>query len=301
MKIKLELVQQLMLDSAVQRGRPGFVTAASGLVLKGGVFYTCADDELHLGVFEAKRESGALHRIFDGELPVATADRKKKKPDLESLTYLPPSQAFRDGALLAVPSGSKPNRMIGKAIPYAGVAPDFAKAFDVDFKDLFAHLASLYRDLNVEGAAVLGETFRLLQRGNGKPAQNATIDLDLNEILSDLAMRRPLAKRAYLKSREHDLGSIGNIKLTFTDCCYGPHARLWFLAAAEDTESTYDDGAFKGAVLGRMDSAGTTTDFHELDIHYKPEGLWVEPDGTFFIVTDADSPRTASRLYKGKL
>ena len=66
-------------------GRPAHISAASGLVWIGSQFYVVADDEFHLGVFSQDALSpGRLIRLFDGALPDSKAERKKRKPDLET-------------------------------------------------------------------------------------------------------------------------------------------------------------------------------------------------------------------------
>ena len=63
------------------------VSAASGLVLRGGSFHIVADDENAMFVFKA---DDALRRValLPGELPAEHASRKARKPDLEILVDL---------------------------------------------------------------------------------------------------------------------------------------------------------------------------------------------------------------------
>src|SRR5262245_52390116 len=66
---------------------PSHLSAASGLACAGSTIYVVADDELHLGVFDAAGHApGHLLRLFEGELPMAKAARKRQKPDLEAIT-----------------------------------------------------------------------------------------------------------------------------------------------------------------------------------------------------------------------
>ena len=111
--ITLTKVRQLDLSAATP-GRPLYLSAASGLVCLRSFNYVVADDELHLGVFRANsNEPGHLVRLFEGELPAGNADRKKQKADFEALALLPTFGNYPDGALLALGSGSRPNRRLG--------------------------------------------------------------------------------------------------------------------------------------------------------------------------------------------
>src|ERR1044072_5392942 len=112
--IALTKLRDLDLAAGPAAGRPAHLSAASGLACINSFIYVVADDELHLGVFRnGHREPGHLIRLFDGELPDAKADRKRQKPDLEALTLLPACEGHPHGLLLALGSGSTPNRRRG--------------------------------------------------------------------------------------------------------------------------------------------------------------------------------------------
>ena len=65
------------------------LAAASGLVCAHGRVYVMGDDEQHLVVFNDRRSAGHLHRVRSGHLPAHAAQRKRVKPDFESLLLLP--------------------------------------------------------------------------------------------------------------------------------------------------------------------------------------------------------------------
>jgi hypothetical protein len=105
--IRLGKLRELDLSTTTSPQRSAHLSAASGLVQIDSLIYVVADDELHLGVFDAAgTRPGHLIRLFDGELPEPAAKRKKRKPDCEALTLLPPHGAYPHGALLALGSGS---------------------------------------------------------------------------------------------------------------------------------------------------------------------------------------------------
>ena len=98
------------------------------------------------------------------------------------------------------------------------------------------------------------------------------------------------------------MGLIGKCPLTFTDAFAETSGNVWFLAAAEETHSTYDDGRYCGSAIGKMNADGEIKAIFRLDSPFKPEGIWVDDEaGNFFVVTDADDPEIPSGLYRGVL
>ena len=96
------------------RGRT-YLSAASGLVRVQEQLYVVADDEHYFAVFDARAPEapGRLIRLFAGELPKGQKKRKARKPDVEALARLPALPDCPSGALLALGSGSRPNRNAG--------------------------------------------------------------------------------------------------------------------------------------------------------------------------------------------
>ena len=114
MTLRLKRLRTLRLKDASAPGRPPFISAASGLVPVGNWLYVIADDELHLGVFPATGAAkGTLLRLLPGKLPTEAKKRKAQKADVEVLTLLPRFAGCPHGALLALGSGSRPNRRRG--------------------------------------------------------------------------------------------------------------------------------------------------------------------------------------------
>ncbi len=257
-----------------------FISSASGLLLLRDQFYVVSDDERSLICLPSSlKESATLLPMLEGELPADQHLRKKMKPDFESIIHLSQSDS-----LLCLASGSTENRS-----RCALVTNDY-QVTELSMQNTFHHLRQIFPELNIEGGLVLGHTVRLFQRGNGQKRQNAIIDLELNSFLQD--------KVKDLQIRHIDLGMLNRFPLSFTDGCL-VGSDCFFLAAAESTESTYLDGEFLGAVLGRMNHAGDVLEMHPIDIPFKPEGLFI--DGTrVFVVTDADDRSKASGLYLGR-
>lgn len=280
------------------------VKAASGLVKSGGNFFVIADDELSL--FEFNFE-GLTHAksltLKSGELPQNAKDRKKQKPDWEALVKLNLTQA--DSVLLAVPSGSTENRLRGAFVKLnpQGLIDPLVKVSEADFSKLYAALKEKLPELNIEGACVLNNKFKLLQRGNGASGVNAIIDLDFEGFCNDLIQNTAIDPKNITAINTYDLGSLDRYKLDFTDACAVGDS-MWFIAVAEDSQSTYEDGKYHGAIIGCLDSSGREIARYEIDCALKPEGLWVEAENnrlSFYVVTDADSPTINAAIYYGKL
>lgn len=255
-----------------------YIAAASGLALIGDTFHVVADDELFFVRFKLNGPSEVV-KIFEGILPEEPKARKKLKPDFESLVALP------DQSVLCIPSGSKENRFLGAIVTKDN------KVKEVSFIHIYHELGKHFSELNIEGAVLFEDKIRLFQRGNGAHHQNGIIDLPLEEFLDD-QFNNPVIKKI-------KLGSLNGISLSFTDACLSD-GLFWFLAVSENSESTYLDGDFDGAIIGAMDLEGNIHFEEVLDIPNKPEGLVVNGKN-FYIVTDADDRSQPSKLFAGVL
>ena len=76
-----------------------------------------------------------------------------------------------------------------------------------------------------------------------------------------------------------------------------------FLAAAENTESTYDDGEVFGSIIGRIDIETMKIDFTKvISNSHKFEGLTVFKDSNekieFLLCEDTDSDVLETQIYK---
>lgn len=287
------------LDIIEPDGQRSFVSAASGLVRAGGYFHVVSDDELYLASFSVNGEQpGQLLRILDGHLPEDATARKKQKPDFEVLLALPPNAKNPDGALLALGSGSRPNRRRGVIITLGADGKALA-SHTLDLTPLFTPLDAKLKETNIEGAAILGNEFLLFQRGNAGAAVNAIVAYPLDETLKFLA--DPTVALPAPDIRRVDLGAAKGVPLGFTDAAALPDGRIVFSAAAEASSNAYDDGALAGAVIGLMDSTGVILSKRPLSPVVKVEGIAARLNGESIylnLVTDADDPKIAASLYE---
>lgn len=271
----------------------------------GKFLYVIADDELHLAVFEATgADAGSLLRLFDGELPESASKRKKKKPDLEALTLLPPFASFAHGALFALGSGSTRNRRTGALLGLGADGVPNGSPVAVDLSDLCGVLEEEFPELNIEGAVVSGGELRLFQRGNKRAAHNAVARFRLSEVLEALASGARSEPPRPIAIQRVDLGEIDGIPLCFTDAAPLPDGAMVFTAIAEDTDDSYRDGPCAGAAVGILGNDGKLRYLDRLDLPRKVEGVEAQVEGKvirLLLVTDADDASVPATLFSAQI
>ena len=302
--IRPRLIGPLMLASLSEAGNARHLSAASGMVVAGNFLYVIADDELHLGVFDSRaQDGGRLARMFSGELPDGPALRKAAKPDLEALVRLPSFAACPHGVLLALPSGSRPNRHTGVVLALDADDRLFGTPFPLDLSPFYLPLEASFPALNIEGAVVLGTELVLLQRASRMHPESALICLPLEDVLramnsTDIATSTPARVRIV------DLGTIQGVPLGFSDGAALPDGRIVFSAVAENAEDTYLDGPCIGAAIGIIGTDGQVEALHRLEPMQKVEGVNATIHGDLIhllMVTDADDADVPSRLLSAEI
>ena len=297
--IHTQKIRELHLTHGTSESRSPFISAASGLVKVNNLLYVVADDEHHLGVFSAGEVlPGELVRLFEGTLPDKFKKRKAQKPDLETLLLLPTFAGYPHGALLAMGSGSKPNRDTGilLGLDALGNVNSVPRLFDLSL--LYDAIRTEVDGLNIEGAVIAGGQLLLLQRGN-KGAVNALIACELDSFIDDLAVHNAPQLRAPPVVRAVPLGDIDGVPLCFTDADVLPDGNLLFTAVAENTDNSFDDGTSGGSAIGIVDVHGKVKTIERLDQPYKVEGVaaTMHADGIhLLLVTDADDASKAACL-----
>jgi hypothetical protein len=151
-------------------------------------------------------------------------------------------------------------------------------------------LASLNDDeLNIEGAICANKTMLLFQRGNAQNSKNGIFIIPDNASLSKHFVSITLPK-------------IENIEVSFTDAVLVDEF-IYFLATAEDTISTYEDGEVLGSLIGKMKS--DTFEIIETQIisnSQKFEGITLyknnEIEIQFLLCEDNDTEILESKIYK---
>lgn len=291
--MQLTHLRDLTVETALASGHR-FLSAASGLVVRGSSLYVVADDAHCLAVFDLDAAApGRLIQLIPGALPLDAAQRKRMKPDFEILLALPGSTGTR---LLALGSGSTAQRMRGAIIelPASG-APAMVRL--IDLQPLFAALTPLVAEINLEGAVLRQDRLLLFNRGNMARPASQVLEVPLAAVLASTAVV------ATLRAELH-LPLLAGVPLTVTDACALDDGRILLSAVAEATADSYADGALRGAALVELDAAFRVRRTQPLEPSIKVEGLAAQagPDGlNLLCVTDADDPDRASGLWTARL
>ncbi|MGH2664234.1 DUF6929 family protein [Flavobacterium sp.] len=253
------------------------IGSASGLVYYNNSLFMISDSSGFLyeyGLDSAQLQQHSL--IKNSTQNIA----KKQKPDFESIT-------LKDDKLYVFGSGSTKNRNRQFIFDLKT-----QEATEHDLTDLYqkvkASAAISDDNLNIEGALFYKDCLYLFQRGNGANSQNGIAIIDKNENGSVRFVPLQLPK-------------IKHVEATFTDAVL-MHDKIYFLAAAEDTVSTYEDGEVMGCLIGCIDTATFQTDFtYQITDSHKFEGLTVykqsEEKIIFLLCEDNDTEALESKIY----
>lgn len=259
------------------------LSAASGLVVADDGLWVVADDLALLHRYDLI--GGFLERLF---LDAAASDQplpKADKPDLEALAQLP------DGVLLALGSGSRPQRRLGYRVDAA------RRVSPIDLSPLYLALEGRLPALNIEGAVVRGNSLLLAHRGSGDAA-SALVELDLEAVMADLPGGR-LGATGLRAVRPFDPGRLDGVRLALSDLAVHPDGTLWYSAAAERTDDPYQDGVVSGSVIGWLDAQGGIGWQDAVLPVCKIEGLHWNPErNSWLAVADADDPQRLAPLLE---
>ncbi|MGI9020750.1 MAG: DUF6929 family protein [Solirubrobacterales bacterium] len=264
--------------------RAAYISAASAVVRRGDFIYVIGDDELDLGVFTVSEGKPGEMR------PALSAGSEGDKPDVEALTALPPFEGAPYGALFGLGSGSKRSRDRGFVWE---IAPDGSLRGDsraIDLHPLYERLRGEIEELNVEGAAVLGDDLWLFHRGNDEESANAVVEVALGEAMASLREDAALEVNDIKRVRAYDLGELGGTRLSFSDATALTDELIVFTASAEA-----EGGGIHGSVVGTISGEGIVERLRTIDRRWKVEGVHAAIDTgvidfVFVCDQDADEP-----------
>ncbi|WP_269227432.1 DUF6929 family protein [Flavobacterium eburneipallidum] len=256
------------------------IGSASGLVYKNDSLFIISDNSSFL--YEYQITEKQLSKINLVENPQENIP-KKDKYDFESI-------ALKGNELHLLGSGStskREKRMIYNL--------DSKKTEQKDLSKLYQNLkqtASITNDeLNIEGAVFDNEKWLLFQRGNGANSKNGIVKINDN-----------LNKNSTIEFIPIQLPKIKQLETSFTDAILVDD-KIYFLATAENTNSTYHDGEILGSIIGRMNSQTFEIEFtQQISETQKFEGLTfykkTETEIEFLICEDNDSDVLEATIYK---
>jgi len=262
------------------------IGSASGLFFNGSSIFLISDNS-HI-LYEYKLADKKLEKVaiapegYNG--PIENVP-KKDKADYEAL-------ATMGDELYLFGSGSteKRNTILHIDSQSKKVYPP------IDATDLYLAMQGFSEidaeNFNIEAAVNDGTTWYLFNRGNGPKGQNGvfTLDGDINETSFQIIYN------------EITLPDINGALAGFTDAVL-VDGKVYFIAAAERSDSTYHDGEVAGTLIGRMDPESMEIEFTEvISQKNKFEGitLYKNTAGSieFLLCEDTDSDVAESDIYK---
>jgi hypothetical protein len=256
------------------------IASASGLVYTENSLFIISDNGSFL--YQYNIPENKLTRI---PLRINSQENipKKDKFDFESIT-------LNKNKLHIFGSGSTAKRE--KQITYSlETATTEEKNLSKLYQKLKLATGISDEDLNIEGALFYNKKLLLFQRGNGVHSRNGIAILD-----------ESLNGNGTIEFIPIQLPKIKHVETSFTDAILVKN-KIYFLATAEDTISTYEDGEILGSIIGQLDVQTMKIDFTEIisDTH-KFEGLTfynkTEDKIEFLLCEDNDTEVLETTIYK---
>lgn len=258
------------------------IGSASGLIYKDNSLLIIGDNSGFLYEYHIDSQDLKRHPLLEN--PTENTP-KKDKADFESITDFGDSiYVFGSG------STEKRNNMIQLSSSNKKVIASN------DISNLYAVLQSFGEikpeDFNIEGAIYNGESWFLLNRGNGSSNKNVLFTIEGKNLTDDFT----------ILSNAYKLPKIQGVRSSFTDGILVDNT-IYFLATAEDTESTYDDGEVLGSLIGSINLKTMKIDFtQKISSTHKFEGLTLYSNSKekieFLLCEDKDTEVLETDIFK---
>jgi hypothetical protein len=265
-KFQLELILQII-----------GIGSASGLVYKDNSLFVISDNSSFLYEYHIlEKELHQIKLLENSQENIAKTD----KPDFEAIT-----QKANKLYLFGSGSTSKRNKRISYDL-------DSKKIEETDLSVIYQNLkhtaAITDADLNIEGAFFHNQKWYFFQRGNGAQSKNGIFILD--------------EKTNAIRFFSIPLPKIQNVEATFTDAILIEN-QIYFLAAVENTTSTYDDGEVLGSFIGALSLDTFELKFiQKISETHKFEGLTLYTNSNqkmeFLLCEDKDTEILETAIYK---
>lgn len=260
------------------------IGSASGLIYKKDSLYIISDNSNYLYEYSLANADLQKHLLIENA-EVNENIPKKMKPDFEAITQ-------NGDDIFVIGSGSTDNRQ--KMIQMSEVQKKVLHNHDLTDLYLsmqyFAGISA--EDFNIEGVIFTGEKWYFFQRGNGKNAKNGIFIVESQYFTQGYS----------LLYTSYDLPKINGIQSSFTDAVLVDDV-CYFLASAEDSQSTYLDGTVAGSSIGKINletmklkKVVTITDKHKFEglTVYKNNPKTIE----FLLCEDGDSDIQETQIFK---
>jgi hypothetical protein len=257
------------------------IGSASGLLYKDNTLLIIGDNSGFLYEYSINSKDLKRHPLLENPMKNTP---KKDKSDFEAITH------FGDN-LYVFGSGSTAKR--NKMIQINTLEKEINTN---DLTDLYGVMQSFGEikpeDFNIEGAIYTGEEWYLFNRGNGKSAKNVLFTIQGKNLINEFN----------ILSNSYKLPKIKGVRSSFTDAV-ALDDKIYFLATAEDTDSTYNDGEILGSFIGYIDIKTMKIDFtKKISDTHKFEGLTVYKNTAstieFLLCDDNDTEVLEANIYK---
>lgn len=261
------------------------IGSASGLFFKSNSLFIISDNSKALYEYSiSDKKLDAYPLLENAELPQDNIP-KKLKPDFESITPYGED-------LCAFGSGSTENR--NKMVQFNTYSKKAVKTLDLS--DLYLSMQYFANikpeDFNIEGAIYTGEVWYFFQRGNGANGQNGVFTVTAENLENEFS----------ILYNSYKLPKIKGVQTTFTDAILVDDM-IYFLATAENSNSTYADGEVLGSIIGSIKTDSMKLKLKQIisDKH-KFEGLTLYKNNKdsleFLLCEDKDTDAQQSDIYR---
>ncbi|WP_338410742.1 hypothetical protein [uncultured Flavobacterium sp.] len=252
------------------------IGSASGLLFNENSLFLISDNSTYLYEYQIEKASLEKHALVENP---AENILKKDKLDFESM-------ALKDNNVIILGSGStkKRNQRISYDLKSKKIEN---KDFSVVYERFKKEASLSDDDLNIEGVIITPDKSYFFQRGNAGNSANGIFILSADDSL--------VFKKIILPK-------INDVEATFTDAIL-VDTTIYFLAAVENTTSTYLDGEILGSFLGKINVENLELENTMLiSKTNKFEGitLFKESDKEieFLLCEDNDTEELKSEIYK---
>lgn len=252
------------------------IGATSGLVYLDNSLFIISDNSTFLYQYHINEKNLDKIKLFENSQENSA---KKDKADFEAITLF-------DNKLYLFGSGStqKRDRRVSFNIENKEIKE---KSLFKIYKRLREAISLADEELNIEGVIITNTPFYFFQRGNGANAQNGVFSYD--------------KKSKMVQFKLITLPKIKGIEATFTDAIRIDNT-IYFLAAAENTNSTYEDGEVLGSLIGTIDLKSMTLEnCLQISKTHKFEGLTLYKKTAtqieLLLCEDNDSDELESKIY----
>ncbi len=253
------------------------IGAASGIVYQDNSLFIVSDNSNFLCQYKISEKKLDKIKLFENRPEIVA---KKDKADFETLTLF-------QNKLYLFGSGStkKRNARVTCNLENKEIKE---KNLSKIYKRLIETLSIADDELNIEGVIITDETTYFFQRGNGSNAQNGIFCYD--------------RKSKTVQFKLIILPEIKGIAATFTDAIL-IEDKIFFLAAAEATISTYDDGEILGSIIGTINfKTMLLENYIQIPGKHKFEGLTLYKKAAtqmeLLLCEDNDTEALTSTIYK---